>query len=929
MPGRWLSWFVILVLAAPASARPPHKQSLRRHYGELLPAKLFACSTCHLTREQADDPVSFDVDYPPHNAFGVRLSELGDQLEAAGQPSDIASRLRAVASEDTDGDGAANELEILSGHAPGIAADRPTADDLAAIAPLAQQFAARQADYLWTPFRPVERPPTPVVDRHEWLRNPIDAFVAEEHQKYGLQPRPEAPRHVLLRRVYLDLIGLPPTRKQLHQFLNDHLPDAYAKVVQELLASPQYGERWGRHWMDVWRYSDWAGWSDGKQIRDSQPHIWRWRDWIVESLNADVSYDQMLREMLAADELYPGDTAKLRATGYLVRNYKMLSRETWMQDTVMHTAQAFLGLTLGCARCHDHRYDALAQEEYYRFRAIFEPHQVRLDRLPGQPDTTQDGLARAYDADVTVATYLFERGDDRKPDKEHPLAPGVPSLLGPIEFKPEPVALPPAVYYPGLTPFVQQETVAAAEAQVAKARAALDEARAKVAPGLVLGSSGVPATEPAAIDPLIRAVDVAERSLRAAEGALASTQARIAADNARYAQPPTANANDLALTAGKVEREAAWFKADADIAVAEQHLAAAQDGLAQKPDDAAAKKAVADAEKKLADLKPKRDAAEKARAETSPNYSPITPVYAHTSSGRRAALAGWLTDRRNPLAARVAINHLWLRHFGQALVPSTFDFGQNGQPPTNPALVDWLAAELMEPSVGPPAPPWSMKHLHWLIVTSAAYRMASTPDAANVAIDPDNRRLWRMNSRRMEAELVRDGVFFVAGSLDTTQGGADIDYQLGLSVPRRSIYFRHAQEKQMEFLKTFDCAAVTECYERKQSIVPQQALALANSELTLVQSRRLARRLNEETGSDPSAFANAAFEQILSRPATAEEVEACAEFIQKQQDFFGSRSAEDVPFTSDFSKPSADPALRAREDLVHALFNHHDFVTIR
>ncbi|HJT34936.1 MAG TPA: DUF1549 domain-containing protein, partial [Pirellulales bacterium] len=492
MPGRWLSWFVILLLSpASAWARPPHKQSLKRHYGELLPAKLFACSTCHLTREQADDPASFDELYPPHNSFGVRLSELGEQLEADSQPYDIPTRLRAVAAEDADGDGVTNELEILAGHAPGIAADKPTPEELAAATPIAQQFAAQQSRYRWTPFRPIERPKVPSAARPDWVRNPIDAFIAAEHQQHALTPRPEASRHVLLRRVYLDLIGLPPTREQLHAFLNDRSPVAYENVVEQLLASPQYGERWGRHWMDVWRYSDWAGWTDGKQIRDSQPHIWRWRDWIVESLNADTGYDQMLREMLAADELYPGDSAKLRATGYLVRNYKMLSRETWMQDTVMHTAQAFLGLTLGCARCHDHMYDPIGQDEYYRFRAIFEPHQVRLDRLPGQPDTTQDGLARAYDADVAVATYLFERGDDRKPDKEHPLAPGVPSLLGPIEFKPEAVALPPVVYYPGLAPFVQQETLAAAEAQVVKAQAALHDARAKVAPGLVPGGSDV------------------------------------------------------------------------------------------------------------------------------------------------------------------------------------------------------------------------------------------------------------------------------------------------------------------------------------------------------------------------------------------------------------------------------------------------------
>src|ERR1051325_7164226 len=171
--------------------------------------------------------------------------------------------------------------------------------------------------------------------------------------------------------------------------------------------------------MDIWRYSDWAGWTGGNQIRDSQPHIWRWRDWIVESLNKDAPYSEMLTDMLAADELYPQDNDKLRATGFLVRNYKMLSREQWLEDTINHTSKAFLGLTMHCAKCHDHKYDPIAQTEYYELRAIFEPHKVRIDHIPGQPDTAKDGLTRVYDAEPAAPTYLFTRGDERQPVKDH------------------------------------------------------------------------------------------------------------------------------------------------------------------------------------------------------------------------------------------------------------------------------------------------------------------------------------------------------------------------------------------------------------------------------------------------------------------------------------------------------------------------------
>src|SRR5213075_3069610 len=199
---------------------------------------------------------------------------------------------------------------------------------VAAVAP------ARAGEATHWAFAPPVRPPVPEVKNTGWVRNPVDAFVAAEHERRGLTPRPEPPRHVLLRRVYLDLVGLPPTRAELTAFLADTSPDAYEKVVDRLLASPEYGERWGRHWMDVWRYSDW--WGLGAEVRNSQKHIWHWRDWIIESLNTDKGYDQMLREMLAADELYPNDLDRLRATGFLARQYFIFNRTAWLDETIEH-----------------------------------------------------------------------------------------------------------------------------------------------------------------------------------------------------------------------------------------------------------------------------------------------------------------------------------------------------------------------------------------------------------------------------------------------------------------------------------------------------------------------------------------------------------------------------------------------------------------
>ncbi len=318
------------------------------------------------------------------------------------------------------------------------------------------------------------------------MRNPIDAFVAAEHEARGLRPRPEAAKAVLLRRVFLDVIGLPPTPEELRAFLADDSVDAYDRVIDRLLSSRLYAERWGRHWMDVWRYSDWAGW--GMQVRDSQPHVWRWRDWIIDSLDADKGYDRMVVEMLAGDELAPEDPDVLRATGYLVRNFKLLSREKWMQDVVDHTSQAFLGVTFGCARCHDHMYDPVLQKEYYQVRAIFEPHNVRIDRVAGQVDTAKDGLARVFDADLTAKTLLFVRGDDRTPGKE-PLQPGVPDALGGSPFTIQPVALPKSATTPDRRPLVRAALLAAADQVLNTAKTVETQKQGAAAIALVFGVS--------------------------------------------------------------------------------------------------------------------------------------------------------------------------------------------------------------------------------------------------------------------------------------------------------------------------------------------------------------------------------------------------------------------------------------------------------
>ena len=237
-----------------------------------------------------------------------------------------------------------------------------------------------EAEKHWA-FKSPVRPPVPVTTRAS--KNPIDAFITREQEKRGLAPLPEADKRTLLRRVYYDLVGIPPSESAVTAFLADKSAQAYDKVVDQLLASQQYGERWGRHWLDIWRYSDWYGYRQSNQVRYSQRHIWRWRDWTIESLNENKPYDRMVTEMLAGDEIAPTDPKVLRATGYLARNWYMFNRNVWLQDTVEYTSAAFLGVTMKCARCHTHKYDPIPHADYYKMRAFFEPHDVRTDRIPG------------------------------------------------------------------------------------------------------------------------------------------------------------------------------------------------------------------------------------------------------------------------------------------------------------------------------------------------------------------------------------------------------------------------------------------------------------------------------------------------------------------------------------------------------------------
>ena len=999
-------------------------------------------------------------------------------------------------------------------------------------------------------FQPRVRPPVPAVKNSAWVRNPIDAWIAADHEKAGLVPQPEAPRGVLVRRLFLDLVGLPPAAEELAAIEGDASPDWYEKLVEKLLADPRHGERWGRHWMDIWRYSDW--WGLGSELRNSQKHMWHWRDWIVESLNADTPYDEMVRQMLAADEIYPTDPAKLRATGFLARNWFLFNRTPWMDETVEHVGKSLLGLTMNCSKCHAHKYDPIQQEDYYKMRAFFEPIHVRLDVVPGEADLEKNGLPRVFDGLPDAPTYLFVRGEDTKPDKSRSIPPGVPEVLGFGEIVMEPVKLPKEAFQPERQPWVFDANLAtvrrdveAAEKRLAtaiekqkaakEALAALEEpsgaspspasppsalppapggfvedfaaldagrwrtldgtwrhetgrllqeqvgakqsaARLVSAPprdfdatvrftitggntyrsvglafdigpddavgsqvpvdgeflvyasGVAVGSKvqvaqhakgawqypgeamqarsvevGVPHTlrvavrdtlvnvwfdgepvivwrssmprrggglqiitfdatavfedfsiaplaadtvlrEPAAASATVEAarrqlasadagVELGRAALAAKKAAVESVQRRIDATRIGWeAEAATEEATALRERQAEAAKAAVRAEREWAVAISRQKLAEFLDLIANaKPDET---DRIARLEKSVAEARKQVEKDVKSVGAVSEAFTPVrgarwTPTrfresrtddatipFPEASTGRRTALARWITDPRNPLPARVAANHIWNRHIGRPLVATVFDFGRKGNAPTHPGLLDWLASELVE---GPPGgTPWSMKHLHRLIVTSATYRMGSSVAGAagNLAIDPDNRLLWRRQPIRIESQVVRDCILALAGTLDPAIGGPSVPSSEQAKSRRRSLYFFHSDVERDLFLTTFDDATVKECYQREQSIVPQQALALSNAGLVHDSAAQIAERLSKSGGEGMSdaQFVDRVFLLLLDRKPRAGETEAAL----KTMALWRSQEA---------AQPA--PAEGVRAHLVWAIFNHNDFVTLR
>jgi Protein of unknown function (DUF1553)/Protein of unknown function (DUF1549) len=702
----------------------------------------------------------------------------------------------------------------------------------------------------WWAFQPVRRPEVPEVTG-QGVRNPIDAFVRKAQGELGISPSAEADRYALIRRVTLDLTGLPPSPAAVESFVNDERADAYERVIDPLLASPAYGERWARLWLDLARYAD----SDGFEFDARRPNAWRYRDWVVNALNDDMPYDRFVRLQLAADELASDEPQNLAALGFLrngpaVGNQKTEKlRMDELDDVVSTTSSVFLGLTVGCARCHDHKFDPIPTEDYYRLVAVFAPARFseiplasrdeqarykqatqavdeRVDRLQSQVLAIERGVRARLDAQKRAGLpeawrQALESGDTKSLSKDEEAA-----LAKRIKIRPEEI----------------DQELSALE------RSVRDEWRVRVA--------AVEATRP---PELPRVPGVAESGARAGPVHLL-----VRGDVAQ--RGPVVQPGPLRAVAGDV-------------------------------------------------------------------FDFPEPSPRARSTFRRAALANWIVAAENPLTARVLANRVWQGHFGVGLVPTASDFGAMGEQPELPELLDWLAAEFV-------AQGWSQKALHRLIVTSATYRQASRVRPDMAALDPDNTLWWRFPLRRLDAEEIRDGILWTAGTLNPERGGPGvfppIDPSIvhtgnvprwplnahdGPEVWRRSLYVFQMRSVPVPLLEVFDLpASVQSCPRRALTTIPTQSLSLLNNPFVIDQSRRFAARVAREAGQETEAQIELAYRLAFGRPPKDPERRATREFLDRQTAWHAEHDPQ--------SNTPRAPELEALGDVCQVLFNSNAFLYI-
>ncbi|MFM8892835.1 MAG: PSD1 and planctomycete cytochrome C domain-containing protein [Planctomycetia bacterium] len=776
---------------------------------------------------------------------------------------------------------------------------------------------ARVADRMdhWA-FKPVVRHPPPAVRDHGWPRNEIDRFLLARLESEGLAPAAEADRRTWIRRVYLDLHGLPPSHDTVDRFLADTTPGAFERVVDDLLASPRYAERYAQHWLDVVRYAD----THGYEVNTERPNAWPYRDWCIAAFQADLPYDRFVREQIAGGP--PGAEA---STGFLVTAAVLLpgqigqdeaskraARQDALADIVINVSDAILGLTVGCARCHDHKFDPISSRVYYSLQAFFAGVEYGERML----ETPQ---AVALKAEHDAARSRLEEIDRELP-RIQPLAraghvrPMLTAAVNVDRFAAvrakrlrftviDTNALEPCI--DELEVFDERglNVALASAGTVASASGSLVSAKVHELAHVNDGRYGNSSTwmadtrrdawvmlefpEEVVIDRLVWGRDRTKRftdrlavayrvDVCGAGDADAWTTVADSTDRLPFGAKP---ADGRGVTGLSPEDAAALAALESEKTRLEQRVqAAVRDmrvfaGSFQTPHPVHLLHR-GDPEQPREELAPRSP---ESFGRVLPQVSPATDA---PEQSRREAVADWLTAPANPLPARVMANRIWQWHFGTGLVDTPNDLGRNGSRPTHPELLDWLASEFV-------AGGWSIKHLHRLIVLSAAYRQGNAASAEGLAADADCRLLWRFPPRRLEAETIRDAMLAASGRLNLTMGGRGFDLfrsRGGLSgFPpiehfeagglRRMIYAHRIRMEKDDVFGAFDCPdAGQSMARRRQSTTAIQALNLFNSPFTLDEAAAFAARVEADVpggsdGADPlPRRVDRMFEIALGRP---------------------------------------------------------------
>ncbi len=742
------------------------------------------------------------------------------------------------------------------------------------------------AERAWWSFKIPVRRPVSEVDDPRWSENPIDAFLMKKLQEKGLQPAPQADKGTLMRRAYLDLVGLLPAPREVTAFVNDDSANAFEKLIDRLLDSPHYGERWGRHWLDVVRYADSGGYEDDYDY----PNAWRYRDHVIRALNEDKPYDQFILEQLAGDELDKVTYDSLTATGFhrigatvgFQEKDNPQYRYTYLDDMIATTSRTFMALSVECARCHDHKFDPIQQLDYYRMMAIFFPF-VKYDHLLAPPEQVAAYEARKAAIEAQVQPLKAHIKEIKKPYMK-------------IAFEKTLAKFPEEIQVAVRTP--EGERSPGQQLLAAQVLSIRGEGR---------GLSKLLSTKvQAEIKRLKEQIEEIKKEMPEPPPVAMGIR-----DGDYRFSPDGPNDN---VVPGKGDRELYDFEGT----------------FLPHPD----KPFIPPPARFLptGDYRNKGPEVQPGFLQVITQENPPTahlPSNGHITTGRRRALADWIISEDHPLTARVMVNRIWQHHFGRGIVSTPSNFGRMGQRPTHPELLDWLATEFVRQG-------WSIKHMHRLMMTSQAYRMSSGYYLeANAKIDPENIYLWRYRQRRLEGEVIRDIILTASGNLNLKIGGMPFFppipekvresftkgkwemTQEGPEVWRRSIYSYWKRGLRYPMFDVFDLPNLNiTCERRTITTVPTQALTLLNNEFVLQQARHFAERVLAQAGRERAVQVKTAYRIALSREPNPKELDRNVAFLRRQRSYHAEQ------------EENSNPELEALTDFCHVVLNLNEFVYI-